>query len=115
MSQVVRPLAGDEAQAWDPLFTGDASGWFVSTNRNKRSVMIDVKIAEEREVLHSLIGQTHVIESLNSAKLEKLGLGPPELTQRHPRPIFCAMLGYDFDAPAMHFRVTILRPSRGPA
>jgi crotonobetainyl-CoA:carnitine CoA-transferase CaiB-like acyl-CoA transferase len=98
--KVERPGLGDEARAWGPPFIDGCSAWFASANRNKRSIVIDLKSTQGLAVLHTLIdGADVVIESLNPAKLARLGLDPASLRARVPRLIYCAMSGYGLDGP----------------
>src|SRR4051794_25628509 len=87
--KVERPNVGDDARGWGPPFVGDASAWFASANRNKKSVVIDLRFPEGLELLHTLIGRADVfIENVNPAKLTHLGLDPSSLRGRFPRLIY---------------------------
>jgi crotonobetainyl-CoA:carnitine CoA-transferase CaiB-like acyl-CoA transferase len=98
--KVERPGVGDEARAWGPPFGNGVSAWFASANRNKRSVVLNLRSAEGRDLLLEMIGQADVfMESMNPVKLEHLGLEPAILTARHPRLVYCAMSGYGLDGP----------------
>lgn len=97
--KVERP-AGDDARGWGPPFVDGASAWFASANRNKRSVVIDLRSAEGLAVLHELIAGADVfMQSINPAKLDRLGIAPASLSARFPRLIYCALSGYGLDGP----------------
>ena len=82
--KVERPGTGDDARYWGPPFASGSSAWFASANRNKRSIAIDLRSADGRQVLHRLIERADVfIENLNPAKLDRLGLAPAETLARH--------------------------------
>ncbi|MGO9823490.1 MAG: CaiB/BaiF CoA transferase family protein [Solirubrobacteraceae bacterium] len=98
--KVERPGVGDEARGWGPPFADGVSAWFASANRNKRSLVLNLRSAEGRDLLHSLISQADVfMESMNPVKLERLGLEPAALMARYPGLVYCAMSGYGLDGP----------------
>lgn len=101
--KVERPGRGDDARAWGPPFVDDVSAWFASANRNKRSICLDLRSPGGQRVLHRLVAAADVfIESLNPAKLERLGLAPEETRRRYPRLIYCAMSGVGLTGPQSH-------------
>jgi crotonobetainyl-CoA:carnitine CoA-transferase CaiB-like acyl-CoA transferase len=98
--KVERPGVGDEARAWGPPFAGDASAWFASANRNKRSVVVDVRDPQGRAALRRLIGSADVfLENLNPSKLATLGIDYETISAEYPRVIYCAMSGFGLDGP----------------
>ena len=98
--KVERPGAGDDARTWGPPFVQDTSAWFASANRNKRSVVIDLRDPRGLAALHRLIGEADVfMENLNPAKLKSLGIDHETLRTRFPRLIYCAMSGFGLDGP----------------
>jgi crotonobetainyl-CoA:carnitine CoA-transferase CaiB-like acyl-CoA transferase len=98
--KVERPRAGDDARSWGPPFVDSASAWFASANRNKRSVVVDLRDPEGLAALQRLIGGADVfMESMNPAKLEALGIDHETLRDRFPRLIYCAMSGFGLDGP----------------
>jgi crotonobetainyl-CoA:carnitine CoA-transferase CaiB-like acyl-CoA transferase len=98
--KVERPNAGDDARAWGPPFVDDVSAWFASANRNKRSVVLNLRSTEGKELLDTLIGRADVfMENLNPVKLAQMGLDPESLRARFPRLIYCAMSGFGLDGP----------------
>src|SRR6516165_122355 len=58
--KVERPDVGDDARGWGPPFVDEVSAWFASANRNKRSVVVNLRSAEGREMLYSLIDRADV-------------------------------------------------------
>ncbi|WP_245645431.1 CaiB/BaiF CoA transferase family protein [Pseudonocardia acaciae] len=98
--KVERPGRGDDARGWGPPFTGGTSAWFASANRNKRSVVLDLRSPGARRVLHRLLAAADVfVENLNPAKLDGLGLSPRRLRARYPRLVYCALSGFGLDGP----------------
>ncbi|MGQ4598906.1 CoA transferase [Nocardia sp. R6R-6] len=98
--KIERPRGGDDARGWGPPFVDGTSAWFASANRNKRSVIVNVRSPEGMEVLHTLLAGADVfIENVNPDKLADLGLDSAALRARHPRLIYCAMSGFGLDGP----------------
>jgi crotonobetainyl-CoA:carnitine CoA-transferase CaiB-like acyl-CoA transferase len=98
--KVERPGAGDDARDWGPPFVGNASAWFASANRNKRSVVINLRDPQGRAALRRLIGCADVfMENLNPAKLIALGIDYATISAQFPRVIYCALSGFGLDGP----------------
>jgi crotonobetainyl-CoA:carnitine CoA-transferase CaiB-like acyl-CoA transferase len=98
--KVERPGTGDDARGWGPPFVGEEAAWFLSANRNKRSVCLDFSRPEGRAALLRLLAGADVfVESLNPAKLEARGLAPGSLRRRFPGLIYCALSGFGLDGP----------------
>lgn len=98
--KVERPAHGDDARSWGPPFTDDTSVWFASANRNKKSVVINLRDPEGVEVLHRLIGQADVfMENLNPSKLKSLQVDHETLSEKFPHLIYCALSGFGLDGP----------------
>jgi len=97
----VEPPLGDEVRDWGPPFhDGDAS-YFIGLNRNKRSIGIDLRQDEGREVLLRLLEDADIVfENFKTGQMEKFGLGYQEvLKNRFPRLIYCRISGYGADGP----------------
>ena len=99
--KVERPGVGDQSRTWGPPFIGTESAYFLSTNRNKRSITLNYDHPAGAEVLNRLLAQADVFicnqPSLSS--LQKRGLDPATLRTKHPRLIYCAISGYGLDSP----------------
>src|ERR1700747_3424979 len=75
-----RPGQGDETRAWGPPFAGDLSAHFLSCNRGKKALTLDLGRPEGLELFGRLAAQSDVlIENFRSASAAKLGLGPERL------------------------------------
>jgi crotonobetainyl-CoA:carnitine CoA-transferase CaiB-like acyl-CoA transferase len=99
--KVERPTVGDQARGWGPPFLEGESAYFLSVNRNKRSVELDIKVADDLAVLLTLIGRADVFLT-NNPRLESLrraGLHPDSLRARHPSLIYAAISGYGHTGP----------------
>ena len=99
--KVERPRDGDQARGWGPPFLAGESAYFLSINRNKRSIELDAKNADDLRVLHTLIGRADVFLT-NNPRLESLArssLDPATLRARHPRLVYGAISGYGHTGP----------------
>src|SRR3979409_2080624 len=91
---------GDLARAMQPHFVGPDSVYFVSLNRNKRSVVVDLKTPEGGELVRRLAGACGVVvENNRPGVLARLGLGADELRRQNPKLIWCAISGFGQDGP----------------
>jgi len=105
--KVERPGSGDESRGWGPPFVGEASGpypgqsaYFLSANRNKRSLTINLKSPRGQEIIRELVGVSDVlIENFRTGVLDKMGLGADELRGLNPRLIYCSISGYGRTGP----------------
>jgi crotonobetainyl-CoA:carnitine CoA-transferase CaiB-like acyl-CoA transferase len=98
--KVEAPGRGDDTRGWGPPFVGDESTYFLSTNRNKESIALDLKDPGDREVLLRLIDQADVlVENFRTGVLERLGLGLESLQARNPRLIALSITGFGHDGP----------------
>lgn len=98
--KIERPGSGDDARSWGPPFVGPTSAWFLSVNRNKRSICVDLGTDAGFDVLHRLLAGADVfVENLNPAKLAQKGLDPETLTARYPGLVYCALSGFGLDGP----------------
>src|ERR671937_1723876 len=59
--KVERPGSGDETRAWGPPFAGPLSAYYLSCNRNKRAITLDLGRAEGVELFHGLVGKTDIV------------------------------------------------------
>ena len=98
--KVERPGHGDDARGWGPPFVGGASAWFAAANRNKQSVVLNLRAPEGRKRLLRLLATADVfLQSMNPSKLERMGIDHASLRARYPRLIYCAMSGLGLDGP----------------
>ena len=104
--KVERPPYGDIARTTGP-FVGDESAYFISINRGKRSVALDLRTAEGKEAFLRLVERVDVVmENFTPGVMAKLGLDYETLAARNPRLIYCAVSGFgqtgpDRDLPAL--------------
>jgi itaconate CoA-transferase len=97
--KIERPGGGDLARAYDGALNG-LSAYFAWLNRGKRSIVLDVKDAGDRESCAKLIATADVfVHNLAPGAVERLGFGFDALAKKHPRLIWCGISGYGPDGP----------------
>src|SRR6516164_1856133 len=93
--KVERPGSGDETRAWGPPFAGLLSAYYLSCNRNKRALTLDLAQPEGLRLFHELVRRSDVLlENFRAASADKLGLGPDRLLALNPRLILCSISGF---------------------
>jgi crotonobetainyl-CoA:carnitine CoA-transferase CaiB-like acyl-CoA transferase len=100
--KVEKPDGGDDARAWGPPFGPDGvtSLYFHSQNRNKRSIRLDLKRAEDVEALHRLCETADIlVQNLRAGVVEEIGIGPAAMTARHPRLVYCSIWAFGHVGP----------------
>ena len=98
--KVERPGHGDDARSWGPPFVDGTSAWFASANRNKQSLVLDLRTDGGRDVLLRLLDTADVfLQNMNPAKLVRMGIDADTLHARNPRLVYCAMSGFGLDGP----------------
>jgi formyl-CoA transferase len=107
--KVERPGTGDDTRGWGPPFAEPPDGsdrqstYFLSVNRNKRSVELDLKSDEDRERLRALVADADVlVENFRPGVMERLGLGDDGLDRLNPRLVVLSITGFGPDGPQGH-------------
>jgi crotonobetainyl-CoA:carnitine CoA-transferase CaiB-like acyl-CoA transferase len=104
----IEPIGGDITRRSRASIDkkGEFSALFISSNRGKRSLAIDVKSEAGREVLAKLVGKADVlVQNFRPGAMERLGLGVEELRRRHPRLIYVSISGVGDTGPYVKKRV----------
>src|SRR6202521_92343 len=84
--KVERPGAGDETRTWGPPFAGDLSAYYLSCNRNKRGITLDLSQEEGRMLFHELLRQSDVLlENFKLSSAARLGLNAEKILELNPR------------------------------
>jgi crotonobetainyl-CoA:carnitine CoA-transferase CaiB-like acyl-CoA transferase len=102
--KIERPGSGDDTREWGPPFVGDGdareSTYFLSTNRNKESLVLDLKDAADQETLAALVTRADIlIENFRPGVLDKLGFTVERLHELNPRLILLSITGFGPDGP----------------
>jgi crotonobetainyl-CoA:carnitine CoA-transferase CaiB-like acyl-CoA transferase len=95
-----QPGRGDDTRGWGPPFVNGESAYFLSINRNKESVTLDLKQTAARRVLESLLARADVlVENFRPGTMERLGLSYERLAARFPRLVYCSISGFGQTGP----------------
>ncbi|XP_067341697.1 succinate--hydroxymethylglutarate CoA-transferase isoform X2 [Channa argus] len=98
--KVERPGAGDDTRAWGPPFIASESVYYLSVNRNKKSIAVDLKHPGGAKIIQELSGVCDVlVENYLPGKLHQMGLGYEQLSRMNPQLIYCSISGYGQTGP----------------
>lgn len=104
--KVERPGVGDDTRLWGPPFAGEGDGvarestYFLSTNRNKESVVLDLKAPADLAVLERLVERADVlVENFRAGVMDRLGLGAERLRELNPRLVVLSITGFGATGP----------------
>ena len=98
--KIEQPGRGDDTRAWGPPFVNGESAYFLSINRNKESLALDLKHARARPILDAILDRADVlVENFRPGAMERLGLGCDAIARRHPRLIYCSISGFGQTGP----------------
>ena len=106
--KVERPLQGDDTRAWGPPFLKDANGqdttassYFLSANRGKKSITVDIAKPEGQALIRDLARNTDVlVENYKVGNLARYGLAYENLRQINPRIVYCSITGFGQTGPS---------------
>jgi crotonobetainyl-CoA:carnitine CoA-transferase CaiB-like acyl-CoA transferase len=106
--KVERPDVGDQTRGWSPptYADSDQAAYFLSVNRNKRSLTLNLASAEGRDIFRTLVEDADVlVENFRAGKMDEWGLGYDQLREENPDLVYCSITGYgetgpDKDRPA---------------
>ena len=97
--KIEEPERGDETRSWTPFWNGESTQ-FVSFNRNKRSLSLNLKEEEGLDIVRSLAADADVmIESFRAGALERMGLGYEDIRRINPGIVYCSISGYGRTGP----------------
>jgi crotonobetainyl-CoA:carnitine CoA-transferase CaiB-like acyl-CoA transferase len=98
--KVERPDGGDITRAWGPPWAGGESTYYLSVNRGKRSIAVDLRDPDGLEVVRRLAADADVVvENFVPGGAERLGLGWDDLRTANPALVMCSISGYPQDGP----------------
>ena len=98
--KVEQPGKGDDTRAWGPPFQAGESAYFLSVNRNKESITLNLKHPDGRRVLDALLERADVlVENFRPGTLERMGLGYAEVARRRPGLVYCSISGFGQTGP----------------
>jgi crotonobetainyl-CoA:carnitine CoA-transferase CaiB-like acyl-CoA transferase len=98
--KVERPGAGDDTRAFGPPFVNGESAYFMSINRNKRSLTLNLKEDKARQILRQLLETVDVVvENFRPGTMESFGFGYEAVHDFNPALVFCSISGYGHTGP----------------
>jgi crotonobetainyl-CoA:carnitine CoA-transferase CaiB-like acyl-CoA transferase len=108
--KVERPGSGDDTRAWGPPYAKDAEGndtgeaaYYLSANRGKRSITVDIASAEGQDLLRELARSCDVVlENFKVGQLKRYGLDYDSLKAIKPDLVYCSITGFGQDGPYAH-------------
>jgi crotonobetainyl-CoA:carnitine CoA-transferase CaiB-like acyl-CoA transferase len=98
--KIEQPGRGDDTRGWGPPFAGEESAYFLSINRNKESLTLDLKHPDGRRILEQLLDRADVVvENFRPGTMDRLGFGYQTVSARWPRIVYCAISGFGQTGP----------------
>jgi crotonobetainyl-CoA:carnitine CoA-transferase CaiB-like acyl-CoA transferase len=95
-----QPGVGDETRTYPPFYPAGESHYFVSVNRNKRSIAVDLRTAEGQDILRRLARAADVLlENFRPGTMARWGLDWPALSAENPRLVYCSVSGFGQTGP----------------
>ena len=93
--KVEEPGSGDDTRGFGPPFVNGVSTYFLSINRNKKSLAVNLKSAEGLALVQSLVAKSDVlVENFRPGVADRLGLGAAPLRKANPRLVYCSISGF---------------------
>jgi formyl-CoA transferase len=98
--KVEQPGKGDDTRAFAPPYQGDQAAYFLSVNRNKKSITLDMKSEAGKEVLWRLIGKSDIlVENFRPGAMDRLGFGYAAVRKRRPALVYASISGFGSSGP----------------
>jgi crotonobetainyl-CoA:carnitine CoA-transferase CaiB-like acyl-CoA transferase len=98
--KIEQPGCGDDTRAWGPPFVQGESAYFLSVNRNKESLALDLKASSGRRAISKLLDRADVIvENFRPGTMDRLGLGYDALSAACPALVYCSISGFGQSGP----------------
>jgi len=95
--------SGDDTRGWGPPFVAGESTYFMSCNRNKESVVLDLKSDDDKAILEQLVARADVLlENFRVGVLARLGFSVDRLHELNPRLVILSVTGFGHDGPEAH-------------
>ena len=93
--KIEMPGSGDDTRHWGPPFIGDESAYFLSINRNKRSLTLNFKEDQAKDIFLQLVkGADVVVENFTPGVMERFGLGYEAVKTANPKIVYCSISGF---------------------
>ncbi|MGC0365912.1 crotonobetainyl-CoA:carnitine CoA-transferase CaiB-like acyl-CoA transferase [Rhodococcus sp. 27YEA15] len=93
--KIERPGVGDDTRAWGPPWVGEESSYFLSVNRNKKSVTLDLRERADVESARDLVRRADVVvQNFLPGTMDRLGLGYDAVREMNPHTVYCSISGF---------------------
>ncbi len=98
--KVEAPGGSDDTRSWGPPFKEGVSAYYLSANRNKKSITVDLKSEEGVAVIKKLVKESDVIiNNFKTGTMERFGIGYDELSSINPEIVYCSITGFGETGP----------------
>ena len=98
--KIEQPGRGDDTRAWGPPFLGEQSTYFLSINRNKESLALDLKHPSAPAIVNALLARADVVvENFRPGTMDRLGYGYERVAGAHPGIVYCSISGFGQTGP----------------
>jgi len=98
--KIEQPGTGDDTRAWGPPFLNGESVYFLSINRNKQSVALDLKDTRSKPIVDALLARADiVVENFRPGTMARLGWDYERVAAQHPRVVYCSISGFGQTGP----------------
>ena len=98
--KVEAPGGSDETRKWGPPFKNDVSAYYLSANRNKKAITVDLKSEEGKEIIKKLVRESDVIiNNFKTGTMDRFGLGYDTLLELNPGIVYCSITGFGETGP----------------
>lgn len=100
--KVERPKYGDQSRGWGP-FKNELSGYYASFNRSKKSITVDMRSEEGKQIILDLVKECDVVlENFKVGTLDRLGIGYEKMLEVNPKIIYGSVSGFGIEGPLSH-------------
>ncbi|MEM3828848.1 MAG: CaiB/BaiF CoA-transferase family protein [Conexivisphaerales archaeon] len=97
----IEPLSGDQSRSWAPPFMNDMSSYFLSVNRNKKSIAVDLKKPAGQGILKKLVANSDIlVENFRPGTMQKFGMDYENARMINRKIIYCSLSGYGQTGPS---------------
>lgn len=101
--KVEAPGGSDETRKWGPPFKNEVSAYYLSANRNKKAITLDLKSEAGVETIKKLVQESDVIiNNFKTGTMDRFGLGYDVLAELNPRIVYCSITGFGETGPDRH-------------
>ena len=101
--KIEKPAGGDEIRKTGPPFINGESAAFLAINRNKRSIILDLKAMDGKEILSGMAEKSDIlVQNMSPGSMDRMGLGYDQIHSLNPSMIYCSISGHGITGPDKH-------------